>query len=177
METQRVSFGCLDKLKNDIFLYGAYIPPRKTTENVNIKTDNIEKLEKSFLKYKGKGDSFMTRNLNARTGNIGNIHDSKLYEHLEGILPNSVETSDLTMRCSNDLKTNRSRNILIKLCSNHNLRITNGQITGDRIGNFTCFNNSGTSAVDYFLAESPISSLRYSTQNIHPLLLLSRQVE
>ena len=97
----------------------------------------------------------MTRNHNARTGNIGNIHDNKLYEHLESILPNSVETSDLTMRCSN-----------------HNLRIANGQIPGDRIGNFTCFNNSGTSAVDYVLAESPISSFRYLTQNVHPLLLL-----
>ena len=95
-------------------------------------------------------------NLNARTGNTGNIQNSKPYEHLEGILSNIDEASDFRMRCSNDLKTNTSDNTLIKLCNNHNFRIANGQIPGDRIGNFTCFNNDDTSVVDYVLAKSPI---------------------
>ena len=64
------------------------------------------------LKYKGKGDIFIMGDLNARTGNKGNIHNNKLNEHLKDILPNSDEPSDLTKRCSNDLKTNTSGNTL-----------------------------------------------------------------
>ena len=40
------------KFKNDIFLYGACIPPRNTTTNVNVKTDyfgNLEKSKKNFF--------------------------------------------------------------------------------------------------------------------------------
>ena len=74
--------------------------------------------------------------LNARTGNKGNIK--------------------LTKRCSNDLKTNTSGNTSIKVCNNRNLRITNGQTPRDRMGNFTCFNINGASVVDNVLAESPI---------------------
>ena len=42
------------------------------------------------------------------------------------------------------------------ICHNHNLNIANGQIPGDRLGNFTCFNNLGASVVDYLLADSNI---------------------
>ena len=49
---------CLDKtfskLKNDIFLCGAYIPPRNTTTKVILKTEYFGNLEKSILKYKRK---------------------------------------------------------------------------------------------------------------------------
>ena len=87
-------------------------------------------------------------NLNARTGNKGNTHNSKLNEHLNHFLPNSDDASKLTKRCFNNLKTNTSGNTLIKLCNNHNLRIANGQTPGDKIGNFTCFNNSCARVVD-----------------------------
>ena len=44
----------------------------------------------------------------------------------------------------------------MNICHNHNLNIANGQIPGDRLGNFTCFNNLGASVVDYLLADSNI---------------------
>ena len=39
-----------------------------TTTNVNIKTGYFGNLEKSILIYKGKGDTFITGDLNARAG-------------------------------------------------------------------------------------------------------------
>ena len=63
------------------------------------------------------------RDLNARTGNKGNTHNSKLNEHLDHVLPKSDDASKFTKICSNDLKTNSSGNTLIKLCNNHNFRI------------------------------------------------------
>ena len=44
----------------------------------------------------------------------------------------------------------------MNICHNHNLNIANGQIPGDRLGNFTCFNNLGASVVDYLLVDSNI---------------------
>ena len=46
--------------------------------------------------------------------------------------------------------------ILLKLCNSHNLKVTNGQTSGDGVGNYTCFNRGGASAVDYLLVENPI---------------------
>ena len=66
----------------------AYIPTRNTTPNVNLKTNYFSNLEKSILKYKGKGNILIMRNLNVRTGKKGNIHSSKLNEDLRHILPN-----------------------------------------------------------------------------------------
>ena len=59
-------------------------------------------------------------------------------------------------RSSCDDKTNTLGRKLLNICHNHNLNIANGQIPGDRLGNFTCFNNLGASVVDYFLANSNI---------------------
>ena len=54
------------------------------------------------------------------------------------------------------LTTSKQTQSSNKLCNNHNLRITNGQIPGNRIQNFTCFDNSGASRVDYVLPKSPL---------------------
>ena len=59
--------------------------------------------------------------LNVRTGNKGNIHNRKLNEHLNHILPTIDDASKLTKRCSNNLKTKTSGNTSTKLCNNHNL--------------------------------------------------------
>ena len=45
---------------------------------------------------------------------------------------------------------------LLKICNNHNLRIGNGQSTGDRLGNYTYFNYEGASVVDYIIMEETI---------------------
>ena len=45
---------------------------------------------------------------------------------------------------------------MIKLCNNHSLRVANGQTPGDRVGNYSCFNNCGASVVDYLLTEIPL---------------------
>ena len=127
-----------------------------TNANVNLKTNYFGNLEISITKYKGKGNIFIMGNLNARIGKKGNIHSSKLNEDLRHILPNNDDSSKLTKRHSNNLKTNTSSNTLMKLCNHCNLKIANGQSPGDRIRHFAWFNNSGASVVDYVLAETSI---------------------
>ena len=58
------------------------------------------------------------------------------------------------MFCDNSVNTAGRK--LIKLCNNHSLRVANGQTPGDRVGNYTCFNNGGVSVVDYLMTEIPL---------------------
>ena len=45
---------------------------------------------------------------------------------------------------------------MLKICNNHNLAIGNCQISGDRLGNYICFNYEGASVVDYLIVEETI---------------------
>ena len=140
-------------LENDIFLCGAYIPPKNTTQNILSKTDYFGSLENSILKYKDKGNIVIMGDLNARTG----IEDHILCldNHISQLLPDTNAIQDGN-RCSCDDKKNSYGRILLKLCNNHNLKIANGQTPGDGVGNYTCFNQGGASVVDYLLAENSI---------------------
>ena len=91
--------------------------------------------------------------LNARIGNKDNTLNKKLNGDLGHLLPTTMELSNSQDRCSCDNSVNTAGRKLIKLCNNHSLRVANGQTPGDRVGNYTCFNNGGASVVDYLLTE------------------------
>ena len=42
---------------------------------------------------------------------------------------------------------------IIETCVSHNLRIANGRISGDSLGEMTCYNYKGASVVDYFILD------------------------
>ena len=144
------------KLKNDVYLCGAYIPPANTTANITSKTDYFGNLEKSILKYKNKGNIIIMGDLNARIGNKDNTLNKKLNGDLGHLLPTTMELSNSQDRCSCDNSVNTAGRKLIKLCNKHSLRVANGQIPGYRVGNYTCFNNGEASAADCLLTEIPL---------------------
>ena len=45
---------------------------------------------------------------------------------------------------------------MLKIFKNHNLRIGNEQTSGDRLGNYTCFDYEGASVVDYLIVEETV---------------------
>ena len=80
-------------LENDIFLCGAYIPPKNTTQNILSKTDYFCSLENSILKYKDKGNIvIMVGNLNTRTG--VEDHTPCLDNHISQFLPDTNSIQD-----------------------------------------------------------------------------------
>ena len=100
------------KLENDIFLCGAYIPPKNTTQNILSKTDYFGSLENSILKYKDKGNIVIMGDLNARTGIED--HTLCLNNHLSQLLPDTNAIQDGNP-CSCDDKKNSYGRILLKL--------------------------------------------------------------
>ena len=45
---------------------------------------------------------------------------------------------------------------MLTICSSHSLELVHGQAPGDRLGNFTCFNNMGASVVEYLVLSRPL---------------------
>ena len=143
-------------LQSDVSLCRAYILPSNTTQNIHSKTDYFWDLENTTLKYREKGDILIMGQLNSRTGREGNMYH-KNNKYVAEIAPeNNKKTSLKGDRSSCDDKTNTSGRKLLNICHDHNLNIANGQIPGNRLGNFTCSSNLGASVVDYLLAESNI---------------------
>ena len=62
------------------------------------------------------------------------------------------------IRYSRDSKLDSRGKELLDFCIGNNLRILNGRILGDSLGNFTCFNVHGQSVVDYVIASEEVLS-------------------
>ena len=89
--------------------------------------------------------------LNTRTRNKDGLHEN-LAKQLSHLLSDiEATTSETGNRCSCDVKVNTSGRKLLTICSSHRLEIPNGQTPGDRLENFTCFNNKEASVVDYLI--------------------------
>ena len=93
--------------------------------------------------------------LNARTGSQGQSQYN-FDNHLHHLLPEADKLPCDLDRCSCDEKSNNSGRTLLRICSNHNLRIGNGKTSEDRLGNCTCFNYEGARVVDYLIVEETI---------------------
>ena len=93
---------------------------------------------------------------NSRTRREGNVyHENNKY--IAELAPeNNKKTLSKGDRISCDDKTKSSGRKILNICHNHYLNIANEEILGDRLGNFTYFNNLGGSVEDYLLADSNI---------------------
>ena len=93
---------------------------------------------------------------NSRTRREGNMyHENNKY--IAELAPeNNKKISLKGDRISCDDKTKSSGRKILNICHNHYLNIAYEEILGDRLGNFTYFNNLGGSVEDYLLADSNI---------------------
>ena len=66
----------------------------------------------------------------------------------------------ITERYNADRRTNNNGHRLIELCKSADVKIVNGRFGSDKhIGQFTCFNNTGRSVVDYVIASPALMPL------------------
>ena len=151
---------------NDVFLCAAYIPPQYTTKNINLNTDYFQSLYEACLKFSTLGNIIIAGDLNGRVGqDFG--EDCIDIRDIDDMLPDeSIPSSGGLPRSSCDKVLNGYGRKIIEFCQGFNLNIANGRAPGDRLGNFTCFNNRGASTVDYVIADKSFLA------NIKKLLVL-----
>ena len=137
-----------------IYLSALYILVQLTNTLKNV-FETWEILEEEITKFKDIYNICLSGDFNARTGLL---HDFILNDENKYLdLPFCYNVDEEFIPRNNcDKKINVFGNKLIQLCKMCGIRIMNGRSLGDSIGKMTCHEHNGSSAVDYFLADSTI---------------------
>ena len=146
LKLDKVFFG----LEKDLFICACYIPP----VNSPYYDDNFLKLETEIPQVSDKGNILLIGDLNARIANRSDFieNEDELCGTLQNILPDEYICDFNINRNSVDSVFNSRGQQLLDLCIASQLRVLNGRLIGDMLGNMTCYKPNGTSTVDYALA-------------------------
>jgi exonuclease III len=146
LKLDKVFFG----LEKDLFICACYIPP----VNSPYYDDGFLKLETEISQVSDKGIILLIGDLNARIANRSDFieNEDELCGTLQNILPDEYICDFNINRNSVDSVFNSQGQQLLDLCIASQLRVLNGRLIGDMLGNMTCYKPNGTSTVDYTLA-------------------------
>lgn len=141
----------LDKLffsfSNNLFLCGGYFPPERSRNSVG-HIDFFGKLAEQTSNFSQNGNVLLAGDFNARLG------VSKPDQHipiLDDLMPDNDAISN-TQRSSCDHIVNNYGKKFNQMCNILNLKVANGQVPGDLLGNYTCFHR-GCSLVDLIVVD------------------------
>ena len=162
-------------LDNDIFIVNSYIKPANTSsKNSDISGfDTIRELDQFLNVLLSKGDVITCGDFNSRIGHdIDFIKGDKCGYESFIPLPEDYIPQELTIRNSQDKKSNNYKRPFLEMLVNNELHILNGRTLGDSYGDFTCIQTSGASVVDYFVI-SPNCSKYVCHMTIQPFTCFS----
>ena len=159
-------------LINDVYLCFAYcVPANSSILSCDFMPEDIfEDLTNKLSQCHPHGDIILMGDLNARSKTIPDFIFNENNDHIPVPPPDlyEVDTVETSLRNNCDQISNSYGSKLIDLCKTVPLRILNGRLLGDLLGNFTCFTSRGCSAVDigavspslfkdvrYFLVDTP----------------------
>ena len=130
-------------LKADLFLCGSYIPPERSRNSVG-HIDFFGKLSEQTATFRDKGNVLLAGDFNARIG-LGKSEEP--IPCLNDLLPSDHQFGANSDRSSCDHIINNYGKKMNRFCNTFNLKVANGQVSGDVLGNYTCFNYNGCSLV------------------------------
>ena len=162
LKIDRTLFGT----QKDIYLCNLYLPPEKSSSNVNSDLDKWDLIEREIQLFLSKGSVLLCGDLNARTGTkLDYIPNDSRDAFLN--LPNNYVPDPTTIRnrCNLDTKVNNFGKILLDMCIGKSLQIINGRTCGDFFGNFTCLKYNGNSTVDYNIISKELNDRSYLSVN------------
>ena len=115
--------------------------------------------------YGKNGDFLICGDFNAR---VGTNSDCIIQDDSKFLPLGDSYTTDkkILNRRNKDLKIDKRGRDLLDFCIGHQLRILNGRILGDLLGNYTCYTPNGCSTVDYaIVSENVLESILYFKVN------------
>jgi exonuclease III len=147
-------------LVNDIYLCGAYIPPRTSKYSETKGAHLFDLFESMICKYDKAGDIMLMGDFNARTSNWTDNIEHDTIEQIDTNLNFYEPDRHIRPRNSCDHNSNRYGKDLISLCSGYRLRILYGRTPGDLLGQYTYHHPNGNSTIDYsIVSENLLSSV------------------
>lgn len=120
--------------------------------------DLFDILEKEITKYQKHGKILLGGDFNARVGLEYDFIRQDSDSHLP-LYDTYIIDSIPVQRRSHDLILNTRGKQLLNLCVQCGLRILNGRMLGDSLGQYTSHQPAGSSVIDYFIASENILSL------------------
>ena len=133
-----------------VYLCGVYIPP------VNSKyflPELFEELENDIAEFQLKGPVILLGDFNSRTGK----YEDHISIDSDNFLHNISENSFIPKQRNNyDNILNSHGKNLLQVCKNLDLRIINGRVRGDTMGNITYHGRTGVSTVDYIICDQSL---------------------
>ena len=141
-----------------------YPPATSSFYKSNPTLDPYQELNDKVVKYQSIGDVLITGDFNARTSSLNDFlkNDNDEYLPVRGDLDFYNADSNDTLRCNSDKNVNSFGKKILQVCKENSLRILNGRIIGDLLGNYTCTRYNGKSVVDYaILSKCLLSKITY----------------
>ena len=138
---------------------------------------------KILLKYQDMSKIILCGHFNSRVGTLSDfITNDKQDPHFDLIYVDNQHS--IPRVCKKDRVINTSGRKLIEICISQNLKIVNGRTNGDNLGQITCYNYKGSSAVDYFIVDDSLfkSILTFKVspphfRSSHSMLQLSFRID
>ena len=161
-------------LDDDIYICTVYLKPR--TSSTSPEQDKIfESLRNSVYDFSQKGQVVLMGDFNARTAELNDFValDNVSYQNCKDHLPTDYSTDiQLPQRQNMDIILNEQGKCLIDLCIESKIRILNGRVMGDSLGNFTYYSSQGKSCIDYVISSENIVHM-FNFINVLPQTELS----
>jgi hypothetical protein len=151
----RIDSTILDSTK-DLFIYGVYIPPERSSY---YDEEIFDDLENDIVYFSKKGNVMLLGDFNARTSKLEDFVSNKGNTFINDITETAFQPK---IRESFDSYINKHGKNLIEICKNCNLRILNGRTLGDSFGKPTSHSKNGSSVVDYIICDQELTQ---STEN------------
>ena len=146
MHLQKNIFG----LSEDIYICFLYFSPEYSTYTQSLDYDLFDILEKEITKYQKHGKILLGGDFNARVGLEYEFIRQDSDSHLP-LYDTYIIDSIPVHRRSHDLILNTGGKQLLNLCVQCGLRILNGRMLGDSLGQYTSHQPAGGSVIDYLL--------------------------
>jgi exonuclease III len=138
----------------DLYLGFVHVPHEHSTYFDKLEYNVMDMLCEDIIEHKRKGQVVVMGDFNGRVGNLQDFIKNDTGDHLP--IPDDYLEDTLTKHRNHyDKIINNRGHEIIDLCLSANLRIMNGRMLGDLLGNFTCFKN-GVSTIDYCLVEQNV---------------------
>ena len=154
LQLQKDFFG----LSEDIYICFLYFSPEYSTYTQALEYDLFDILEKEIIKYQKHGKILLGGDFNARVGTEYDFISQDSDSHLP-LFDTYIIDSIPVQRHSHDLILNTRGKQLLNLCVQCGLRLLNGRMFGDSLGQYTSHQPTGSSVIDYFIASESILSL------------------
>ena len=147
-------------LKKDIYLASVYISPEHTSGNVPDIDSVYSQLLQDIEVYSKYGDIVIQGDFNAYTSTEPDYIMADEITFANYSDNHYVSDTNLPRNNLDTKHSNNSGKLLLSICRETSLRIINGRMIGDLLGNFTSIHYNGCSVVDYTLvSESLLKSV------------------